>query len=208
MHSEILSETQKALLPHFLQFKRTFYLVGGTALALQIGHRQSIDFDFFTNKTTLNKKPIRQKLDKIPFPKRLLFEDTDQIHLSVNGIKTTFFAYPYDIPHLENCDNIITMPSILEIAAMKAFALGRRAKWKDYVDLYFVIKEFYSLQEIITKTCQLYDEALFSESLFRKQLAFHKDIDYTEEVEYMPGYSVQEQEVKEFLIEKALQYKL
>ncbi len=102
MYIEILSETQKALLPYIAQFKRTFYLVGGTALSLQIGHRQSIDFDLFTFKTTLNKTLIRQKLTHIPFSQRLLFEDADQIHLNINGIKTTFFAYPYDIPHLEN----------------------------------------------------------------------------------------------------------
>ena len=204
MHIEILSDTQKNLLPYIAQFKRTFYLVGGTALSLQIGHRKSIDFDLFTYKTTLNKKPIRQKLDKVPFPKRLLFEDTDQLHLNIAGVKTTFFAYPYQIPHLENFNNVITMPSILEISAMKAFALGRRAKWKDYVDLYFVLKNFHSLQEIVVKTNQLYGEGLFSENLFRKQLSFHKDIDFTEEVEYLPGYAVDEQEVKDFLTEQAL----
>ena len=204
MHTEILSETQKELLPYIAQFKRTFYLVGGTALALQIGHRQSVDFDLFTYKTTLNKTAIRQKIAKIPFSQRLLFEDTNQIHLNINGVKTTFFAYPYNIPHLENFENMITMPSILEISAMKAFALGRRAKWKDYVDMYFVLKNFHSLPEIIQKATQLYDESLFSESLFRKQLAFHKDIDYTEEVEYMSGYAVDEQEIKHFLIEQSL----
>ncbi len=204
MHIEILSETQKELLPYIAQFKRTFYLVGGTALSLQIGHRQSIDFDLFTYKTVLQKTPIRQKLTKIPLPQRLLFEDIDQIHLNINGIKTTFFAYPYQIPHLEKLENIITMPSILEISAMKAFALGRKAKWKDYVDLYFVLKDFHSFQEIAMKAYHLYGESLFSERQFRQQLAFHKDIDYTEEVEYMPGYFAEEQEIKDFLIEQAL----
>jgi len=204
MHIEILSEQQKELLPYIAQFKRTFYLVGGTALALQIGHRQSIDFDLFTHKSALKKTPIRQKLTHIPFSQRLLFEDTDQIHLNINGIKTTFFAYPYLVPHLEKLDDIITMPSILELAAMKAFALGRRAKWKDYVDLYFVLKDFYSLQEVATKAYCLYGESLFSEKQFRQQLAFHKDINYTEEVEYMPGYFIDEQEIKDFLIEQAL----
>ena len=204
MYTEILSEQQKELLPYIAQFKRTFYLVGGTALALQIGHRQSIDFDLFTYKSALKKTPIRQKLTKIPFSQRLLFEDTDQIHLNINGIKTTFFAYPYLVSHLEKLDDIITMPSVLELAAMKAFALGRRAKWKDYVDLYFVLKNFYSLQEVTMKAYHLYGESLFSEKQFRQQLAFHKDINYTEEVEYMSGYFVDEQKIKDFLIEQAL----
>ncbi len=96
------------------------------------------------------------------------------------------------------------MPAILDISAMKAFALGRRAKWKDYVDLYFVLKNFHSLQEISMKATSLYGESLFSERQFRQQLAFHKDINYTEEVEYMPGYFVDEQEIKSFLIDQAL----
>jgi len=204
MHIEILSDTQQELLPYIAQFKRTFYLVGGTALALQMGHRQSIDFDLFTNKITLNKVPIRQKLSKIPFPQRLLFDDFNQLHLNIHGIKITFFAYPYAIPHEIQLKNIITMPSILEISAMKAFALGRRAKWKDYVDLYFVLKNYHSLQEIVEKSYQLYSEGLFSERQFRQQLSFHKDINYSEEVEYMPGFAVDENEIKSFLIEQAV----
>ena len=45
MHVEILSSSQKKLLPYVAQFKRSFYLVGGTAIALHLGHRESIDFD-------------------------------------------------------------------------------------------------------------------------------------------------------------------
>ena len=47
MHPDILSKEQKELLPLIRQFKREFYLVGGTAIALQVGHRRSIDFDLF-----------------------------------------------------------------------------------------------------------------------------------------------------------------
>ena len=72
------------------------------------------------------------------------------------------------------------------------------------MDLYFVLKNFYSVQEISMKAYHLYSESLFSERQFRQQLAFHKDINYSESVEYMPGYFVNEQEIKEFLIEQAL----
>ncbi|MDR1584211.1 MAG: hypothetical protein LBS55_13325, partial [Prevotellaceae bacterium] len=59
-----------------------------------------------------------------------------------------FFNYPYQVEHPVNIDNIITMPALLSLSAMKAFALGRRAKWKDYVDLYFLIKNCFSIDEI------------------------------------------------------------
>jgi len=53
---------------------------------------------------------------------------------------------------------------------MKAFALGRRAKWKDYVDLYFILKNHYSLSQLADRTFEIFG-SLFSEKLFRQQLS-------------------------------------
>jgi len=203
MHFELLSTQQRELLPFIARFKRTFYLVGGTAIALHIGHRRSIDFDLFTSKK-LNKSRIRQKVFELPYSKRTLFDDIDQAHFYINEVKMTFFIYPYPVEHSEMVNGIISMPSLLSLSAMKAFALGRRAKWKDYVDLYFVLKEYFSVKDISTEAEQIFGQ-LFSEKLFRGQLAFHKDIDFSEPVEYMPGFEVDEQELKDFLIDKSLQ---
>ena len=203
MYPEILSTQQRELLPFVARFKRNFYLVGGTAIALHLGHRRSIDFDLFTAKK-MNKSRIRQKVFELPYSKRTLFDDVDQAHFYINEVKTTFFFYPYPVEHLEKFDGVISMPSLLSLSAMKAFALGRRAKWKDYVDLYFMLKDHFSIKEISTEAERIFGQ-LFSESLFRKQLAFHKDIDYSEPVEYMPGFEVSEQEIKDFLIDKSLQ---
>jgi len=203
MHIEILSEEQKKLLPYIAQFKRSFYLVGGTAIALHIGHRQSIDFDLFTF-SKINKSRLKERLWKIPFKKEIIFEDVDQLHLSINGVKVTFFQYPYLIEHTHKLNNIISLPNLLSLSAMKAFALGRRAKWKDYVDLYFVIKNHYPIKEIADMTEKLFDTQ-FSQKLFLQQLTFHKDINFAEKVEYMPGYEVNEEVIKAFLIDKALE---
>jgi len=203
MHLEILSEQQIELLPFVSQFKRSFYLVGGTAISLQIGHRKSIDFDLFTTKK-LNKSRIRQKIFELPYSKKTLFDDIDQMHFYINDVKATFFIYPYPVQHTQMLDNIISMPSLRSLAAMKAFALGRRAKWKDYVDLYFMLKDYFSIKDISVEAEQIFGD-LYSEKLFRGQLAFHKDIDYSEVVEYLPGFDVDENEVKEFLIDQALQ---
>ena len=204
MHIEILTEKQKELLPYIARFKRSFYLVGGTAIALHIGHRHSVDFDLFSY-SKLKKATIKRKLIEIPYKRKLIFEDVDQLHLYINEIKVTFFNYPYPIEHAVNLDKIISMPTLLSLAAMKAFALGRRAKWKDYVDLYFLIKNHFSIKEIVAEAKRLYED-MFSEKLFREQLAFHKDIDFCESVEYMSGYEAQEEVIKAFLIEKALEW--
>lgn len=205
MHIEIFSEKQADLLPFISQFKRSFYLVGGTAIALHIGHRKSIDFDLFT-LSKLNKLRVKYKVGETKYNKHLIGEDMDQVHFMLNEVKLTFFQYPYEIPHLVKLDNIITMPSLLSLAAMKAFALGRRAKWKDYVDLYFILKDFFTIQDI-SKEAELLFGGLFSEKLFREQLAYHKDIDYTEAVEFLPGYEVDTEEVKRVLIDLAVDYK-
>jgi hypothetical protein len=96
------------------------------------------------------------------------------------------------------------MPDLLTLAAMKAFALGQRAKWKDYIDLYFLLRDHFTIEQISQKAENLFGQE-FIPKLVRPQLAYHKNIDYSEIVEFLPGFEVDENEVKEFLIDKALQ---
>ncbi len=95
------------------------------------------------------------------------------------------------------------MPDLLHLAAMKAYALGRRAKWKDYVDLYFILKDYHTLEEINFKSQQIYGE-LFSPKLFSQQLCFFKDINYSEEVTYCIA-AFSDEVVKSFLTELVTQ---
>ena len=62
----------------------------------------------------------------------------------------------------------------------------------------------YSLKEIVDKSVAIYGQE-FSEKLFRAQLSYHDDIDYTEEVEFLPGFAVDKNEIKSFLINIALE---
>ena len=94
------------------------------------------------------------------------------------------------------------LPDLLTLSAMKAFALGRRAKWKDYVDLYFLLKGYFSLSEISEKAKLLFEDE-FSTKLFRQQISYFEDIDYREDVVFKKGFEVSEEEVKDFLIEVA-----
>lgn len=204
MHKEILTQEQIALLPLVKEFSRNFYLVGGTAIALYIGHRQSIDFDLFT-QNKINNKSIKNKI----FAKRLkvvnvsrIFEDTEQMHYLLNGVKFTFFNFNFKIPKDNKFENIIRIPSLLELAAMKAFALGGRGKWKDYIDLYFILKNFHSLNEISDKACELF-EGHFNRKLFLQQLSFFKDVDYSEEVSFMSGFEINNSTIKKYLVKVA-----
>ena len=203
MHTEIFSDQQRILWEYIHEFKGSFYLVGETAIALHLGHRRSIDFDLFTY-SRLNKPAIRAKLRRIPLKQVPVFEDYDQLHLLINQVKVTFFSYPYKVPHPLQVGQVITKPSLLSLAAMKAFALGRRSKWKDYVDLYFLLKDHFTVDEI-GQEAELLFSSQFSQKLFRGQLAFHKDIDFSEPVEFL-GPEIPEEEIKAFLIEKSLDF--
>ena len=203
MYPDILSKEQIELLPLIRQFKREFYLVGGTAIALHIGHRRSIDFDLF-KLSNLNATRTLKKINTTKIPYVVTRRVSEQINLVMNEVKITFFQYPYAIEAKVDFENTFRIPDLITLAAMKAYALGRRAKWKDYADLYFILRDFYTLDQIVQKADTLFCQ-MFSGKLFRAQLAFHKDIDYLEPVEYMPGFEVDEQEIKDFLIDKALQ---
>lgn len=202
MHKEILNDRQTALLPLMAKFRREYYLVGGTAIALYIGHRRSIDFDLF-KQSRLNHKKNLDRISEGGFPHQVTRRVEEQMNLIVNDVKVTFFQYPFQVIADENFDDTFRMPSLLTLAAMKAYALGRRSKWKDYVDLYFLLKEHFSLPEIATKATEIFGE-LFSEKLFRAQLSYFDDVDYTEKVDYLISDPPSDADVKRYLTEVSL----
>ena len=203
MHDEVLNADQLKLLPLMAQFRREYYLVGGTAIALHIGHRRSVDFDMF-KMSAINHKRNLDKIVAAGFDHQVTRRVEEQMNLLVNGVKVTFFQYPFPVVPENGFENVFRLPSLISLAAMKAYALGRRSKWKDYVDLYFLLTRHFSLAEISSKATEIFGE-LFSEKLFRAQLSYFDDIDYTEQVEYLIPDSPTEEEVKTKLTDISLQ---
>ena len=198
MYKGILNDIQLDLLPLLKSFKREFYLVGGTAIALHIGHRRSIDFDLFKQNHFSTTK-VLAKINAHKLNYKITRNVSEQLNLIISDVKFTFFEYPFDIKPEVNFEDFIKTPSLLDLAAMKAYALGRRAKWKDYVDLYYIIKSYYTVNQIVKRSEVIYGD-LFSEKLFRAQLSFHKDIDFSEPIDFITE-PVDEEEIKKFLIE-------
>jgi len=184
-------------LPLLEKFSKDFGLVGGTAIALHIGHRRSIDFDLFSDKTFSNFR-IKRKISRFKKIQRVFKDEDGQYTIFINGVRFTFFLYPYKINYSKKLSGIIKLPDLLTLAAMKSFALARRAKWKDYVDLYFVLKIHHSLNEIVAKGKKIFGNE-FNEKLFRNQLAYFKDIDYGEEINYLKGFKVSDKIIKKEL---------
>ena len=203
MHSEILNERQMQLLPLMAQFKREYYLVGGTAIALYIGHRRSIDFDMF-KFSTINHKRNLDKISASSFAYSITRRVSEQMNLIVNDVKLTFFQYPFHIQPLIKYENYFRLPSLLQLAAMKAYALGRRSKWKDYVDLYFLLRDHFTIDGISSAATLIFGE-LYSEKMFRSQLCYFDDIDYTEAVDWLIPNPPTDEEIKSVLTDLATQ---
>lgn len=199
MHDEILNDAQRSLLPLMAEYRREFYLVGGTAIALHLGHRRSIDFDMF-KLSRLNHKKNLDKIIAAGFSYQVTRRVEEQMNLIVGGVKLTFFQYPFPVVPEDRLGDVFRMPSLLSLAAMKAYALGRRSKWKDYVDLYFLLTEHFTVEQVSAKAMELFGD-LFSEKLFRAQLSYFDDIDYSEQVEYMIENPPSDGDVKKKLSE-------
>jgi len=179
MYQEVLNDKGKIIFPYLEKFK-DFYLAGGTALALQMGHRISIDFDFFCDKkiskTLLNKvRKVFENKTVIP-----LVNNTDELTVLVEDVKITFLKYPFPVLHqLIDCDGL-NLLSIKEIASTKAYSIGRRGVLKDYVDLYFIIsKKETTLEEIIKISEKKYGD-IFNARLFLEQLIDVKNVEDTD----------------------------
>jgi len=201
MHKEILSAEQQIILPLVKEFGREYYLAGGTAVALHLGHRRSIDFDLF-KPTSLNIKKNISRISEYGLPFTITRRVPEQMNVTVGGIKFTFLEYPFKTKGSIKFEDIIKVPELIDLAAMKAYALGRRSKWKDYVDLYFILKYDYSIRQISARASEIFDQ-LFSEKLFRAQLSYFEDVDYSEEIEYIVP-EVPEDEIRAWLTETSL----
>jgi hypothetical protein len=198
MHLEILSKQQVKALPHLSRFKKDFYLAEDTAIALHLGHRQSIDFDLFSDKM-INKNQILQKFKNNGFKiQNILQDNPEEITFISQNIKFTFLHYPFPVKAPIPINSSIHIPDLLSLAALKAYTLSRRNKWKDYVDLYFIIKHHYSLPDIIKMTKKIF-KTEFNDKIFREALSYFKDIDYSEEVIFLPQHEVSNNTVKKYL---------
>ena len=204
MFENVLTDHQLALAETLMPlFRERFYLVGGTAVALLLGHRRSVDFDL-ASLHPIKPFQIERKLLTHGFSvQHVLTATGDEFSVIIHGIRITFFFFPFQVKPEFLWDRFhINLPSILTLGAMKAYALGRRSKWKDYVDLYFILKSKHSLDELIAEANTIFS-ASFNDKLFREQLCYFDDMDYSEGVEYMDVMPTDD-EIKVFLESEAL----
>jgi predicted nucleotidyltransferase component of viral defense system len=130
-----------------LEFMKGFYLVGGTALALKLGHRNSIDIDLFTQDEFNDNDLIENLLEK--FKLNLIYNRKNTIICSINEVKTDFIRHNYPLINNPITEEGITYLSLEDICAMKLHAIQNSGKrLKDYIDIYFLLEHF-SLNQML-----------------------------------------------------------
>lgn len=137
------------------------YLAGGTALALQLGHRISVDLDFFTFHK-FDEKGLARKLTSLPgFTLERISEWT--ILGKINETKFSMFYYEYPLLEKTLSFDNINLAGLIDIAAMKIRAIEQRGTKRDFVDVYFLSKT-YTLDEMIdfyVKKYSVHEDGLY-----------------------------------------------
>lgn len=152
-------------------FLSQFYLAGGTALALQIGHRKSIDLDFFIAQFPSQVTLVH---DLSTFKPTISQQATGTLDVYIQDVKVSFLEYPYPLINPLVTYEKIQMASVLDIACMKVIAISSRGSKKDFVDLYFILKT-YSLEQIFAAISSKFVDTKYQTFHLLKSLVYFVD---------------------------------
>lgn len=199
-----LSPERQEVFRQLKQFSANFVLAGGTAMMLQIGHRLSYDFDCFS-LNPLSSNLLRQikKVFGLFITPRI--QTSEQITFPTKtGIEVTFVYHPYKLLQKPIRTDSMLLFGLDDLAANKAYVIGRRGVWRDYVDLFFFLKrKLYSIDRINRLAREKF-KGEFNEKLFLEQLVYFDDVSVVP-IDFIKE-SYDEKEIKEFLERKVEEY--
>lgn len=157
----------------------SWYLAGGTALALHVGHRRSLDLDFFTTKHTFNEQQLIERFLITDWTTDILREGT--VYGRFLGAKVSFIAYPFFVPSTVACRYgavRILVPE--DIAVMKIIAISQRGRKRDFVDLYWYATHRESLVTVIRHLSEQYPKVAHDYHHIIKSLTYFVDAEEDE----------------------------
>ena len=193
-----------------LECIKPYILCGGTALAMQIGHRKSEDLDFMmwriskTEKPEVNwnliEKELKEKIGEIENFNMLGF---DQVEFVVKGVKFSFFVSDNLSPVTKPIDYLgnSRLADIESIMAMKMEVMLRRMKFRDYYDIYCMLQEGYSIHNGMEKALNLSRHRLSSKNIVAMLLGgqFIPDNNFAT---LEPKYDVTKEQIREYVMQK------
>lgn len=151
-----------------------FYLAGGSALALHLGHRISVDLDFFTSQAEYEQEPLIQALQSIG---HLVIrqQKPGTLNATLEGTPISFFVYPY--PVLEEFQSLegIRVAGVLDLALMKLAAIGQRGRKRDFIDLYGICRSEYSLDNLLACMPEKFPRVTYPSYHLLRALAYFQD---------------------------------
>ena len=194
---DILDSDRINVLSKLSFLKNRFYLAGGTGLALQIGHRDSVDFDFFTTEH-FNTSDLYGELLQVFGQNNIvkILEEKETLNVIINGdIKLSFFHYPYTLLEPTIQEKFLHIASVADIGCMKLSAVVGRAVEKDYVDLYFILK-IIPLATLLSKAKEKMSD--LEHNLILKSIIYFDDV-VQENILFKHDFQVSFDEVKKYL---------
>ena len=189
---------------------KPYILCGGTALAMQIGHRKSEDLDFMmwrksrTEKPEVNWNAIEKELiEKVGEIENFNMLGFDQVEFLVKGVKFSFFVSDNYSPVTSPIDYLgnIRLADMESIMAMKMEVMLRRMKFRDYYDIYSILREGYSIHNGIEKALSLSRHRLSAKNIIAMLLGgqFIPDNNFTA---LEPKYDVTKEEIRQYILHK------
>lgn len=206
----------KGLAPHTLRIFedvsrlnciKPYLLVGGTALSLQIGTRQSEDLDFMkwrtykTEKMEVDWPQIEKELSTVGDIQQKDILDIDHVEYVVSGVKFSFYACPKYSPvdsPIEYLNNL-RLADVKSIGAMKMEVMLRRSNFRDYYDIYSILNSGVPINEIVSLVLSYSGHKLKSKNLLAMLTngsRFTRDAHFEQ---LAPVYSVTAQEIEEYI---------
>lgn len=129
-----------------------FILAGGTGLALHIGHRISVDLDFFTDRPFTTTE-VFEDIRALGMEGRVIQEEKGTLTMLVNETKISFLGYSYGFTEKTTLVEGVAVAGVYDIASMKVIAISQRGAKRDFVDLYFIMQDapFWKVAENLVK---------------------------------------------------------
>jgi len=182
-------------------FSQRFYLAGGTALALRLGHRVSVDLDFFSATDEITR-PTRQEILTALAPlSPLSLEEVDgNLLLEISGLHAGFYSYGYSLVEPPDMLEQIALASAVDIGLMKLDALISRGSRKDFYDLYFIAQQI-SISDLLNLGQTKYPYARDFEIMAVESLVFFENAD--RDIQPMMLADAAWDDVRQFFIEQA-----
>jgi len=182
-----------------------FVLAGGTAVALHLGHRVSVDFDFFTMRS-FRPDRLHQAINGLDLETLILQEEPGTLTLSADGVKMSFFHYPYAFLEATSTLQGIQIAGLVDIASMKLMAMMQRGAKRDYVDLYWILQDI-PFSKIAANMINRYGANRVNSLVIGKALVFFQDADADPDPAYL-GKRITWAKVKKYFIGHVKQFVL